>query len=54
MDEYLGKAVKDRSQDVTEYLRKKGIMSLKEAAMTLYMTGETSYEEIISLLNDDL
>lgn len=54
MDEYLGKAVKDRSQDVTEYLRKKGITSLKEAAMTLYMTGETSYEEIISLLNDDL
>ena len=54
MDEYLSAAVKDGAQDVGPYLSRKGVKTLKESAVALYENGETSYEEIIPLLNDSL
>ena len=54
MDEHLSAAVKDGTQDVGEYLVQKGVKSLKDSAFALYENGETSYEEIIPLLNDSL
>lgn len=54
MDEHLSSAVRDRIQDVDEYLARKGVKTLKDSALALYENGETSYEEIIPLLNDSL
>lgn len=54
MDEYLSAAVKEGTQSVSDYLLQKGIKTLKDSAMALYESGETSYEEIIPLLNDNL
>ena len=54
MDDHLSAAVKDGTQNVSDYLSQKGIKTLKDSAMALYENGETSYEEIIPLLNDNL
>ena len=54
MDEYLSAAVKEGTQNVSAYLLQKGIKTLKDSAMALYESGETSYEEILPLLNDNL
>ena len=54
MDDHLSAAVKEGTQNVSGYLSQKGIKTLKDSALALYESGETSYEEIIPLLNDNL
>ena len=54
MDGHLSEAVKDGTRDVGAYLARKGVKTLKDSALMLYENGETSYEEIIPLLNDNL
>lgn len=54
MDDFLSSAVKEGTHDVRQYLAKKGVKSLRDSALALYESGETSYEEIIPLLNDSL
>ena len=41
-------------QSVSDYLLRKGIKTLKDSAMALYESGETSYEEILPLLNESI
>lgn len=54
MDGHLSAEVKSGSHDVADYLARKGVKTLRDSAMALYERGETSYEEIIPLLNDNL
>ena len=54
MDGHLSAAIKDGVQNVREYLVQKGVKTLKDSAMSLYESGETSYEEILPLLNESL
>lgn len=54
MDNYLSAAVKDGRQDVWQYLAGKDVKSLSDSAWALYENGETTYEEIIPLLNESI
>ena len=54
MDDYLSAAVKGGAHDVGQYLSGKGVKTLRDSALMLYENGETSYEEIIPLLNEAL
>lgn len=54
LDDHLSAAVKDCTKDVTDYLLQKGVMLLRDSAKSLYERGETSYEEILPLLNENI
>ena len=54
LDERLSAAVKAGEHNVDDYLRSRGVRTLKDSAMALYENGETSFEEIISMLDEDL
>jgi general secretion pathway protein E/type IV pilus assembly protein PilB len=54
MDDHLSAAVKEGTQNVSGYFSQKGIKTLKDSAMALYESGETSYEEILPLLNESI
>ena len=54
MDDYLSAAVKNNVQNVDEYLRQKGVRTLRDSAIAIYENGDTSLEEIISMLDDVL
>jgi general secretion pathway protein E/type IV pilus assembly protein PilB len=50
MDGELAQAVRAGQSDVGELLARRGIASLRDAALALFMAGETSYGEVIPLL----
>ena len=51
MDETLAMAIRQEENNVERYLQERGIPTLAEAALTLLKSGQTSLEEVISLLN---
>lgn len=51
MDEELSAAVRDGQSDVTRLLSARGIPSLKDAVVDLFLRGDTSLDELIPLLN---
>ena len=50
MDRELSEAVRASRDDMGEELKKRGIVTLRDAALRLLETGETSPEEILPLL----
>lgn len=51
MDDELSAAVRDGQSDVTRLLSARGIPSLKDAVVDLFLRGDTSLDELIPLLN---
>ena len=51
IDASLSSAVRENARDVSGILRQKGVRTLRESAMALYESGETSLEEIAPILN---
>lgn len=52
IDSFLSSAIRDRRQDIKTYLKQKQIKTLHDSAISLYLNGETSFEEILPILND--
>lgn len=50
IDDELAAAVRRQEPDVDEMLRRRGIISLREAGIKLFTGGDTSLEEVIQLL----
>ena len=51
IDDTLSAAVRENVRDVNDILSQKGVRTLRESAMALYESGETSFEEIAPILN---
>lgn len=51
IDDTLSAAVRENVRDVSGILSQKGVRTLRESAMALYESGETSFEEIAPILN---
>ncbi len=50
-DEDISEAIRRDISDISGILKSKGITSLKDSAITLYESGETSLEEILPIIN---
>lgn len=48
----LGSSIKNNKTDIDEYLERKGLHTLKYNASRMIISGETSIEEVYSLLNN--
>lgn len=51
MDEALCAAARSNRTDISAMLAERGITSLREAGMEMFLRGETSMDELIPLLN---
>lgn len=51
MDDELSAAVREGRSDVGDMLRRRGIMSLRDAVTDMFRRGETSLDELIPMLN---
>ena len=51
IDDTLSAAVRENVRDVSGILSQKVVRTLRESAMSLYESGETSFEEIAPILN---
>ncbi len=51
IDDSLSSAVRENARDVSGILSQKGVRTLRESAMALYESGETSLEEIAPIFN---
>lgn len=51
IDDELSGEIRKNRQDIGEILARKGIVTMKQAAMSLLQSGDTSLEEIIPILN---
>ena len=47
----LSAAIRTRKADISDYLHKHKIKTLRESAQTLYDAGETSLEEIMTIIS---
>lgn len=54
VDEELSQAAKRGENNIEPFLKKHGITSIKEAAQNMLNKGETSFEEVLPLLEADL
>lgn len=52
MDDELAKAARSGHTDMMSLLSERNIMSLRDAAVSMFSNGETSFEEIVPLLNN--
>lgn len=52
IDAELSDAIRNQASDITEYLHKHKIKTLRESAQALYDAGETSREEIMTLIEN--
>ena len=50
IDNEISNAIKDGINNVDDILKRKGITTIKEAATMLYEQNETSYEEILPII----
>jgi type II secretory ATPase GspE/PulE/Tfp pilus assembly ATPase PilB-like protein len=50
MDDELAAAARRQETDIEELLRRRGIISLREAGVELFRRGETSLDEVVQLL----
>ena len=51
MDDELSAAARGGQADVAPLLTRRGILSLRDAVVGLFLRGETSLDELIPLLN---
>ncbi len=51
VDAELSNAIRKQTSEITDYLRKHKIKTLKDSAQALYDAGETSLEEIMTLID---
>lgn len=51
VDSKIRDAIRNNHSDISDILIKKGITTLKDAAMTMYMGNETSEEEIFPIMH---
>lgn len=51
VDDTLSAAIRENAQDISGYLSEKKIRTLQESAISLYLGGLTSLEEILPLIN---
>ena len=51
MEDELSAAVREGRSDVGDMLRRRGIMSLRDAVTDLFRRGETSLDELLPMLN---
>ncbi len=52
IDQYLSEAIRKNELNVTDYLRRKQVVTLRDSALLLLQEGETSLEEILPIMND--
>lgn len=54
MDRNLSEAVRNGVRDVRKYLAEAGVKTLRDSAVALLASGETSLEEVMPLLNETI
>lgn len=54
IDQELSQAIREHRLDIEAYLRQKHITSLKESVLTLLLSGITSLEEVLPILNNQI
>lgn len=52
IDDELAEAVRESRPDITPLLEKRGITTLKDSALDLFLSGQTSLEEVLPLLRE--
>jgi len=52
IDHYLAEAIRKKDLNVEEYLKKQGVTTLKDSALSLLKQGQTSLEEILPIINN--
>lgn len=54
IDRSLAEAIREKQLDVEDYLRKQGVTTLKDSAISLLTQGQTSLEEVLPIMNDTI
>ena len=52
IDDELAEAVRESRPDIAPLLKKRGITTLKDSALDLFLSGQTSLEEVLPLLRE--
>ena len=52
IDDELAEAVRESRPDIAPLLRERGITTLKDSALDLFLSGQTSLEEVLPLLRE--
>ena len=52
IDDELAEAVRESSPEIATLLKKRGITPLKDSALDLFLSGQTSLEEVLPLLRE--
>ncbi len=52
IDKYLSQSIRKNETDISEYLKRQHIRSLKDSAIDMFRNGETSLEEILPIISE--
>ncbi|MFQ8805345.1 MAG: hypothetical protein ACLR8Y_15955 [Alistipes indistinctus] len=52
IDGELAEAVRENRPDIAPLLKRRGITTLKDSALDLFLFGQTSLEEVLPLLSE--